>query len=82
MHIIAITSVLSRGFQLVFQLFLFQSVAIQTHLEPHGPYSVNVRIAGLVTHYCGVVKIVSSTHLIRHTQQVARAGSSAWAHNL
>ena len=69
MHIIAITSVLlSQGFQLVFQLFFNQNVAVETHLEPRGTDSVNVSIAGEVTYHCGVIKKVSSTHLIRQTQ--------------
>ena len=43
-----------------------KKVPIETHLEPHGTDSVNVRIAGEVTCHCGVKQI--STHLIRQTQ--------------
>ena len=71
MHIIAITSVLlSQGFQLVFQFFVIQSVAIETRLELHGTDSVNVRIVGrgdksLRCHQETVINTVDQTDTIK-----------------
>ena len=68
MHVLVITSMLcSQGFQSVLLLFFIHSVAIETRLEPtryrqcECAHSWRFHLEEL-THHCGVINKVSSTH--------------------